>query len=77
MSTADRLQDVFRDVFDDPELVITDETTSADIEDWDSLAHVSLIFSVESEFDITFSDRELSGLARVGDMRRVVEERAV
>lgn len=76
MSTLERIQDVFRDVFDDPDLVITDATTAADVEEWDSLAHISLIFSVESEFGISFTDRELSGLSAVGDMRRVVEERA-
>jgi len=76
MSTHDRLQDVFRDVFNDPDLVVTDETTAADVEDWDSLAHISLIYSVESEFGVAFTDRELSGLAAVGDMRRIIEERA-
>ena len=46
----ERVTNVFRDDFDDEELVLSDETTAADIEDWDSLTHITLITAIESEF---------------------------
>ena len=46
----ERLTGVFRDVFDDDSIVITDQTTANDIEEWDSLEHINLIDAVEQEF---------------------------
>lgn len=46
-----RLTNVFREVFDDDTIELTDETTSDDIEDWDSFEHINLIVAVESEFN--------------------------
>lgn len=59
---------IFRDVFDDEELVITDSTNSDDIEDWDSLEHISLIISMEKEFDMKFDIKEVNKLENVGQM---------
>ena len=75
MTTSERLDEVFREVFDDPGMVLTDETTAGDVPGWDSLAHVNLMFSIESEFGIAFSSRELSTLQDVGDLRRVVADK--
>ena len=75
MTTSERLDEVFREVFDDPGMVLTDGTTAADVPGWDSLAHVNLMFSIESEFGIAFSSRELSTLQDVGDLRRVVADK--
>lgn len=76
MTASDRMQNVFRTVFNDPNLVLTDETTAEDVPGWDSLAHVGLMFSLESEFGITFSDNELSGLGNVGVLRQVIERKS-
>ena len=75
-TTTERLQRVFREVLGDPGLVLRDDLTAADVPGWDSLAHVGLMFSIESEFGITFSDQEMSSLEDVGALRRVVETRA-
>ena len=75
-TTTERLQRVFREVLGDPDLVLRDDLTAADVPGWDSLAHVGLMFSIESEFGITFSDREMSSLEDVGALRRVVETRS-
>jgi acyl carrier protein len=69
----DAMQSVFRDVFNEPELRLSDDLTAADVPGWDSLAHVGLMFSLEAEFAVTFSDSELSRLDNVGQLRQVIE----
>ena len=58
----DALTNVFRDIFDDNSIVINDQTTANDIEDWDSLEHINLIEAVEKEFNMRFQMREVSGM---------------
>ena len=64
----ERINIIFREVFDDDSLVITDSTNSSDIEDWDSLEHISLVVSMEKEFDLKFDLKEVNALANVGEM---------
>jgi acyl carrier protein len=73
--TMMRLTDVFRDVFDDDSLNITPNTTADDIEDWDSIEHITLIGAVEEEFGMKFRMGEVSGMNNVGDMLKIVMER--
>jgi acyl carrier protein len=75
MEHQDRLQRVFRDVFDMPELQIRSEMTADDIEYWDSLAHVSLIASIEAEFNIRFSLTEIQDLRNVGDLTSTIQRK--
>jgi len=70
-----RLNEVFRDVFDDDSITVSEATTSADIEDWDSIEHINLIGSVESEFGMRFKMREVSGMKNVGEMIDIICER--
>lgn len=70
-----RLTEVFRDVFDDNSLIIGDSTTSADIDDWDSIEHINLIGAVEDEFGMRFKMREVSGMKNVGEMIDIICER--
>jgi len=74
MSTMDKLQDVFRDVFDSPELIISDSTTPDDIEDWDSLGHVNLIVSSEKAFKIKFPIKKLVAIKTAKDLADVIDE---
>ena len=69
------VQSVFRDVFDDDSLVITDSTNSDDIEDWDSLEHISLIISMEKEFGLKFDIKEVNKLENVGGMVDMIKEK--
>lgn len=68
----ERLTGVFRDVFDDDSIVITDQTTANDIEEWDSLEHINLIDAVEQEFHMQFQMKEVSGMKNVGEMADIV-----
>ena len=72
----ERLKVVFRDVFDDDSISVNEETTAEDIEDWDSLNHITLIDAVESEFGIRFTMGEVSGMKNVGEMAQIIKERA-
>ena len=69
-----RLNTVFADVFDDEELTVSDETTAADVEGWDSLVHITLIDAVEEEFDISFDMKTIVKLKNVGEMVDVIIE---
>ena len=70
-----RLTEVFRDVFDDDSIVITADTTADDIEDWDSIEHITLIGAVEDEFGMKFKMGEVSGMNNVGEMMRIIAAR--
>lgn len=71
----ERLNEVFQDVFDDEDIVVDEETTADDIEDWDSIEHINLISAVESEFGIRFTMGEVSGMKNVGEMISIIESR--
>jgi acyl carrier protein len=64
----EQLQDIFRDVLDQPELVLTRESNAHNVEDWDSLAHINLVSSIEKHYKIKFALGELQELKNVGDM---------
>ena len=62
------IQDIFRDIFDADDLVISNTTNSDEIEDWDSLNHINLVSAIEKEFKIKFALGELMTVKDVGDM---------
>jgi acyl carrier protein len=68
----DRLQAVFRDVFNDDALVLRPEMSAADIPGWDSLSNVLLIIAIETTFRIRLKPREINALSNVGDMMALV-----
>ena len=69
-----QLTEIFQDVFDDDEIVLTDATTADDIEDWDSLEQINLLVAIEKKFSIKFKLDEVSHLANVGDMVDLVQK---
>ena len=69
------LQDVFRDIFDENDLIINDETNAEDIEDWDSLAQVRITMAIEKKFGIKFKFEELAALRNVGEMLKTIENK--
>jgi acyl carrier protein len=70
-----RLTPVFRKVFTDNLLVITDGLSAQDVENWDSLTHMLLISEVEHEFAIKFKLKDLNKMANVGDMVAIIESK--
>ena len=71
----ERLNNVFRDVFDDESIVVKPETTANDIEDWDSLEHINLVVAVEQEFGMKFNMNEVTTMKDVGDMVEIIISR--
>ena len=67
-----KLNEVFQDVFYDDKIVVNDETTADDIEDWDSLEHINLMVAVEDKFSIKFNMGEVSKFKNVGEMVDVI-----
>jgi len=70
------LTDVFRAVFDQPDLVLHEGMTAADVENWDSLNHIDLVVAVERKFKIKFTTREVTGLKTVGDLAELTARKA-
>lgn len=68
----ERLTNVFREFFDDEEIKLDAETTAEDIDDWDSLNHITLMAAVEAEFGIRLSMGEVSGLDNVGALAEII-----
>lgn len=75
MELKERLQNVFRDVFDDEDIEIFDEMTADDIEDWDSLSHINLILDIEKEFGIKFTTEEITKTKNVGEFISIIESK--
>ena len=75
MTIFERLNFIFRAVFDDDTLQIDVDMTANDIDGWDSLSHVNLIVAVETEFSIRFKQREVHSFKNIGDLNRCIESK--
>jgi acyl carrier protein len=63
-----RLNVIFRHVFEDESIHVTNELTANDVENWDSLSHIAMITAVEKEFGFKFKLKELVSMKNVGDL---------
>ena len=75
MTTLEQLTPIFRQVFDDDDIVLTRETTANDIDAWDSLSHMNLVTSVELFFKVRFALGELMTLKHVGHLVDLVDRK--
>ncbi len=73
----EQITDIFKNVFDDDDLIITRETNADDIEDWDSLEQINLLVAMENKFQIKFKLEDVSSLENVGDMIDLIARMAV
>ena len=60
--------ELLREVFDDPVLHVTKQTSAKDVPGWDSMKQVMILLAVEEKFDIQLSTREMDRLRDVGDL---------
>lgn len=70
----ERVNEVFRDVFDDDDITVGEETTANDIEDWDSLEHIHLVAAIEQEFNMKFTMGQVVSMKNVGEMIDIILE---
>lgn len=69
------LNEIFKEVFEDDSIQLTENTTTADIDTWDSLNHIQMITSVEKHFKIRFELNELLNFKNVGDLLNAIESK--
>lgn len=72
-NVLEKIQPIFRDVFDDEILTVTETTAAADVEDWDSFAQMQIVVGIEEMFGIKFSTDEVMEFKNVGDIVKAVE----
>lgn len=73
MTRLYRLQRIFREIFDDPNLVLSSETSAATLRDWDSVATVQIAIATEAEFRVRFTTDEVAELRSVADLLRFLD----
>jgi acyl carrier protein len=71
----DKLAGVIRNFFELPDLAIDESTTAAQVDGWDSVAHVELIVAVEKAFAVRFTTKEVKALRTVGDLGNLLARR--
>lgn len=71
----EKLTPIFREVLEMSDLVLTDELSANDVDNWTSLTHMLIMTKIEEDFDVTFKLKELKKLQNVGDMISVLEEK--
>ena len=76
-SGLEEVQDIFRDVFDQPDLIVTRESSAYTIDGWDSLAHINLVTAIEKRYKIRFALGELQDLNNTGDMLDLIHTKLV
>ena len=70
-----RVEEIFREELELDDLVLTDETTADDVEEWDSLSHVQLVAAMEEAFGIEFKSREILSWENIGDLIDSIEKK--
>lgn len=70
----ERLNKIFREVFDDDSIELSDSTTSDDLDDWDSFEHVNLIVGIEEEFSFKIPSDKVLVMKNVGEMADLILE---
>ncbi len=69
------LTEIFRTLFNNPELNLDDELVATDVPGWDSFNHINLIINIEEEFGVKFTNDEVAKMQNVGDLKRILSHK--
>lgn len=72
---TNKLTTIFRSIFGDDSLVLSNELTANDVDQWDSLTHMLLITEIENGFSIKFKLKDLNKMRNVGDMIDIIQSK--
>ena len=72
----ERLESIFQDVLDLPDLKLTQNLSAKDVPEWDSIAHISILAAIQDEFKIKFSVDDIGSLKNVGDLVELIERKS-
>lgn len=67
-----RLQILFRDVFDDESIIIDETTRVEDVQGWDSLMNITILAFVQEEFSVSFDVEDVKRIMGVSDILELV-----
>lgn len=67
-----KTNEIFKEIFDES-IIITEQTSSSEVDGWDSLTHITIISEVEDQFNIKFSMKEILGMKNIGEMIDIIE----
>ncbi len=70
-----KLQDIFREVFNEESVVLSPTTDANDVKGWDSMSHIHLIVAVEDEFNVSLSAEEAVGFQNVGELIQLIAKK--
>lgn len=73
----EKIQEIFRDVFDDEQLEIDEQTNREDFGEWDSLTHISIVMELMQVFNVKFTMDEASAMNSVEKMIVAIVERGL
>lgn len=73
MNSFYRLQSIFRDVFSNPRLVLTEDMAMSNFDEWDSVAMVHVILAAEAEFGVRFNTDEVATASSVADIIKIID----